>query len=172
MPKVPQPFRGERYAIGAARDGRALVLEPMTPVAADQLGAAIAQVGPWAHYAIPPATLAENFKLPSVAVASYRIECGGETAGAVAVRPMWLMGPYLQMLAVLPQFQRQGIGTRVVTWFEAEARIKARNAWLCVSAFNPGAQCLYRAHGFEPIATLDGLVREGDDELLMRKRLG
>jgi ribosomal protein S18 acetylase RimI-like enzyme len=170
MPKVPQPFRGERYEIGTARDGRALVLEPMTPAAADQLGAAIAQVGPWAYYAIPAATLAENLKLPGVA-ASYRIECGGETAGAVAVRPMWLMGPYLQMLAVLPPFQGQGIGTRVVAWFEAEARSEARNAWVCVSAFNSGAQRLYRAHGFEPIATLDGLMREGDDELLMRKRL-
>jgi GNAT superfamily N-acetyltransferase len=31
---------------------------------------------------------------------------------------MWLMGPYLQMLALLPPFQRQGIGTRVVAWFE------------------------------------------------------
>ena len=171
MSKVPQPFRGERYEIGAARDGRALVLEPMTPAVADLLGEVIAQVGPWAHYAIPPTTLAENFKLPGVAVASYRIECGGETAGAVAVRPMWLMGPYLQMLAVLPSFQGQGIGGRVVVWFEAEARITARNAWMCVSAFNPGAQRLYRAHGFEPVATLDGLVREGDDELLMRKRL-
>src|SRR6476661_5512531 len=101
MPKVPQPFRGERYEIGTARDGRALALKPMTPAAADKLGAAIAQVGPWAHYATPPATLAENFKLPGIAVASYRIECGDETVGAVAVRPMWLMGPYLQMLAVL-----------------------------------------------------------------------
>ena len=171
MPKVPQPFRGERYAIGTARDGRALVLEPMTPAVADQLGAAIAQVGPWAHYGIPPATLAENFKLPAVAVACYRIECDGETTGAVAVRPMWLMGPYLQMLAVLPPFQGQGIGTRVVAWFEAEARARSRNAWLCVSAFNPGAQRLYQAHGFELVATLDSVVREGDDELLMRKRL-
>ena len=154
MPKVPQPFRGERYEIGTARDGRAVALEPMTPVTADQLGAAIARVGPWAHYAIPPATLAENSSCrASPWPATDRVRW--RTAGAVAVRPMWLMGPYLQMLAVLPPFQGQGIGTSVVAWFEAEARIKARNAWLCVSAFNPGAQRLYLAHGFEPIATLD-----------------
>jgi hypothetical protein len=40
-----------------------------------------------------------------------------------------------------------------------------------VSAFNPGAQRLYRAHGFEQVAALGDLVRDGDDELLMRKRL-
>jgi ribosomal protein S18 acetylase RimI-like enzyme len=40
-----------------------------------------------------------------------------------------------------------------------------------VSAFNPVAQRLYKAHGFELVAALDGLVRDGDDELLMRKRL-
>ena len=56
-------------------------------------------------------------------------------------------------------------------WFEAEARGHFRNLWLCVSGFNTDAQRLYRAHGFERVATLDGLVREGDDELLMRKRL-
>lgn len=162
-------FRGERYEIGATRDGRPLALLPMTAAAADRLGVATSQIGPWAHYGFAAATLAENFKSPGAA--AYQIDCAGELAGAVVVRPVWLMGPYLQMLAVLPPFQGQGIGARVVTWFEAEARLKARNAWLCVSTFNPIAQRLYQAHGFEPVATLDGLVRDGDGELLMRKRL-
>jgi len=164
-----QPYRAERYEIGMARDGRRLALLPITAAAADRLGAAIAQIGPWAHYAIAGAALAEGLR--SAVTASYQIECAGESAGAVVIRPAWLIGPYLQMLAVLPAFQGQGIGTRVVAWFEAEARLKGRYAWLCVSAFNPGAQRLYRTHGFEVVATLSDLVRDGDDELLMRKRL-
>lgn len=169
MVTAMQPYRAERYEIGAAHDGRPLALLPMTAAAADRLGEAIAWIGPWAHYAFAGSALAEALK--ANAVASYQIECAGESAGAVVIRPAWLVGPYMQMLAVLPAFQGQGIGSRVVAWFEAEARLKGRNAWLCVSAFNPGAQRLYRAHGFELIATLDDLVRDGDDELLMRKRL-
>jgi ribosomal protein S18 acetylase RimI-like enzyme len=164
-----QPYRSERYEIGTSRDGRPLAVQPMTPAAADRLGEAIAGIGPWAHYAIAGTALAEGFKSGNAAV--YEIECSGESAGAVVIRPQWLVGPYLQMLAVLPPFQGQGIGSRVVAWFEAEARLKGRHAWLCVSAFNPAAQRLYRAHGFELVAPLADLVRDGDDELLMRKRL-
>ena len=171
MVTVLQPYRAERYEIGAARDGRPLAIEPITAATADRLGETIAQIGPWAHYAIAGSALAESFKSSSQAAASYQIECAGDSAGVVVIRPAWLIGPYLQMLAVLPPFQGQGIGTRVVAWFEAEARLKGRSAWLCVSAFNPGAQRLYRAHGFELVATLGDLVRDGDDELLMRKRL-
>jgi ribosomal protein S18 acetylase RimI-like enzyme len=171
MVSALQPFRAERYDIGAARDGRPLVLRPITPAVADRLGEAIAEIGPWAHYAIAGTALAEAFKSTGAITASFLIECSGESAGAVVIRPQWLVGPYLQMLAVLPAFQGQGIGSRVVAWFEAEARLKGRNAWLCVSAFNPGAQRLYRARGFELVATLGDLVRDGDDELLMRKRL-
>ncbi|HEU4378995.1 MAG TPA: N-acetyltransferase [Hyphomicrobiaceae bacterium] len=166
-----QPYRAERYDIGAARDGRPLALQPITAAMADRLGEAIAQIGPWAHYAIADTALAEAFKSTGTITASYQIECAGESAGAVVIRPQWLVGAYLQMLAVLPAFQGQGIGTRVVAWFEAEARLKGRSAWLCVSAFNPGAQRLYRTHGFELVARLADLVRDGDDELLMRKRL-
>lgn len=169
MVTVLQPYRAERYEIGTARNGRLLALEPITDAAADRLGEAIARIGPWAHYAIAGTALAEALK--SAVVAGYQIECDGESAGAVVIRPAWLVGPYMQLLAVLPEFQGQGIGSRVVAWFEAEARLKGRSAWLCVSAFNPGAQRLYRAHGFELVAALGDLVRDGDDELLMRKRL-
>ena len=102
---------------------------------------------------------------------SYQIECGADLAGAVVIFNPWLAGPYLQLSAVLPAHQKRGIGAQVLTWLEAEARGHFRNLWLCVSGFNTDAQRLYRQHGFEHVATLDGLVRDGDDELLMRKRL-
>jgi diamine N-acetyltransferase len=82
-----------------------------------------------------------------------------------------LAGPYLQMLAIQPSHQKHGIGARILAWLEAEARPEFRNVWLCVSGFNVDAQRFYAAHGYTEVATLDGLMREGDDELLMRKRL-
>ncbi len=171
MSEPRQPYRAERYEIGAARDGRRVALAPMTAEAADVLGDATAAIGPWAHYGLNGRTLAEGFKSSSPVAVRYQIECGGELAGAVIIRPLWLAGPYLQMLAVLPPFQGQGIGAKFLAWYEAEGRGHTRNLWLCVSGFNLDAQRFYRAHGYECAATLDGLMREGDDELLMRKRL-
>ena len=46
------------------------------------------------------------------------LEVDGVEAGAVSIRFPWLKGPYLELLALLPPFQRQGIGAGILTWFE------------------------------------------------------
>ncbi len=105
---------------------------------------------------------------------SHRFEvlCDGQSAGAIVIRYPWLAGPYLQMLAVLPAFQRVSIGARSLAGTRARrARAKARQTWLCVTRVNTNAQRFYRAHGYSMTASIDGLMRDGDDELLMRKRL-
>jgi ribosomal protein S18 acetylase RimI-like enzyme len=165
------PYRAERYEIGTARDGRPVALAPMTAAAADILGPATAAIGPWAHYALDGAAMAESFKSTASATVRYQVECDGKLAGVVLIRPVWLAGPYLQLLAVQPAYQGQGIGALLLAWYEAEVRGQARNLWLCVSSFNTEAQRFYLAHGFECIATLEALIRDGDDELLMRKQL-
>jgi len=43
--------------------------------------------------------------------------------------------------------------------------------WLCVSAFNDAAIGLYRSCGFEHVADLDDLIKDGERESFMRKRL-
>ena len=171
MPEPPRPFRSDRYEFGPGLDGQALALVPMTPAAADALGPKVAAIGPWAHYGFGAARMTAAFKSSDDGAVRYQIECGGEPAGAVVILSPWLAGPYLQMLAVLPTHQNRGIGAKFLAWYEAEARGHFRNLWLCVSGFNSEAQRLYRARGFERVATLEGLVRDGDDEHLMRKRL-
>lgn len=171
MSELLKPYRAERYEIGMTRDGGAVALAPITAATADILGNATAAIGPWAHYGLDAQTLAEGFKSSNLSAARYQIECGGELAGAVVIRTLWLAGPYLQMLAVLPPYQGCGIGALILDWYESEVRGHARNVWLCVSDFNVEAQRFYRAHGYECVATLDGLMRDGDDELLMRKRV-
>ena len=169
MSDAPRPYRPERYEIGTARDGRRVALLPMSAQTADILGRATVAFGPWAHYGLDGAVMSETFKNPTVS--AYQIDCDGALAGAVVIRPSWLVGPYLQMLAVLPPYQGQGIGARILAWYEAEAAPNVRNLWLCVSGYNVNAQRLYLAHGFERVVIIDGLLRDGDDELLMRKRL-
>jgi ribosomal protein S18 acetylase RimI-like enzyme len=55
---------------------------------------------------------------------------------------------------------------------EEEARAAgARNCFLCVSASNVGAQSFYRRYGYSEAARLDELIKDGEDEILIRKRL-
>jgi diamine N-acetyltransferase len=144
----------------------------MTADTAARLGPAIAGIGPWAHYDFTPNTLIAFLRGEMGDSHRFEIRCAGQPAGAVVIRYPWLAGPYLQMLAVLPDYQRQNIGARVLDWYEAQAaQSKSRQVWLCVTAANVNAQRFYRRQGYELTATLDGLMRDGDDELLMRKRL-
>ncbi len=100
----------------------------------------------------------------------YVIDIGGAPAGAAALRYPWLKGPYLELLALLPKHQGQGIGAAFLRWFEEEARRhEARNLWVCASRFNAGALAFYRRHGFAETAALPDLVASGFDEILLRK---
>ena len=100
----------------------------------------------------------------------YLIEAGGEPAGAVSIRHPWLKGPYLELLALLPLFQNQGIGAEILGWFEGEGlRAEARNLWVCASGFNERALHFYQRHGFSQAAALPGLVADGYTEILLRK---
>lgn len=171
MSEPAPPFLAEGYQLLPLRDGRALALGQFSAGSADVLGPATAAIGPWAHYGFNGSKIAANFTSRSEGVKRFQIECAGELAGAIIVVSPWLAGPYLQMLAILPPFQNMGVGARILAWFEAEARGHFRNLWLCVSGFNDNAQRFYQTHGYQRVATLDDLMRDGDAELLMRKRL-
>lgn len=168
----PAPLnRAERIEVGATRDGRALVLAPMTPDAAAVLGRACAAIGPWRHYAIGDALMTKQLAAQEAGAVRYQVLVAGEMAGAVIIRSPWLLGPYLQMLAVLPAFQNQAVGDALLRWYE-RAAVDAghRQAWLCVTGVNVHAQRFYREHGWQQVGLIPDLVRDGDDELLMRKQ--
>jgi diamine N-acetyltransferase len=171
MSEPLRPFRSDCYELGSSRDGLPVTLRPMSSSAAEALGAQTAAIGPWAHYGADADSITVALKRRDDGVIRYEVRCGTALVGAVVVHCPWLAGPYLQLLAVMPAHQNRGIGARILSWFESEGRSRYRNLWLCVSAFNVGAYRFYRAHGFERVATLEGLLRDGDDELLMRKRL-
>lgn len=149
-----------------------IVLEPMTPDGAGMLGEAFAGIDPWARYPFSASALEGYLGTNEAGAPRYAIRAGGALAGATGVRHAWLRGPYLQFLGVLPSFQSLGIGGRVVAWFEAEARASnERNIWVATSDFNSDALRFYERHGFQRAALLDGLVRDGVAEVLLRKRL-
>lgn len=163
-------FQIAHVTLPALADGRAVELGAVTAVG--RLAEAIVEVGPWKHYGADADIYAKRLVQAPSHQRLWEICVDRVPMGLVIVQPDWLMGPFLNTIAVFPAAQGLGIGHRVLDWYEAEARFAGvRNAWLCVTGFNTGAQQLYLRQGYARVAALGDLIRDGDDEWLMRKRL-
>lgn len=92
-------------------------------------------------------------------------------AGIVCIRSPWLMGSFIELLAIFPAFQRRGMGGEILTWLEMQTRLTSRNIWTTVSSFNKAAARFYMKRRFLPVGCLKDLVRPGFDENLLRKVL-
>ena len=161
---MSSPFSASRIDLQSARLG------PLDPACCQSLAEAIAAIPPWSTMNYPADAMARFLVSSADGAYRYRIEAGGEPAGAVSIRQPWLKGPYLELLAILPPFQNRGIGADILDWFEREAlRAEARNLWVCASGFNERALRFYQRHGFRQAAALPGLVGDGYTEILLRK---
>ena len=147
-------------------------LEAMTPDDAQALGHALAAIDPWSRMNYAAEDLAAFLSSSESGTHKLVIRCDGQRAGCVAVHENWLKGPYLQLLGLLPGFQSRGIGSLVLGWFAECGGPDTRNLWVISSTFNTRATAFYRRHGFTEVATLQDLVADGFDEVLLRKLLG
>ncbi len=158
------PFSAGRIDLQRARLG------PLDPACCLSLAQAIVAIPPWSAMNYPADAMARFLASSGDGAYRYRVEAGGELAGAVLIRQPWLKGPYLELLALLPPFQSLGIGAEILDWFEREAlRAEARNLWVCASGFNQRALRFYQRHGFRETVALPGLVGDGYTEILLRK---
>ena len=163
--------RSDDNVLRVSSGGAGVTLEPMSVQVAEALGPAFAAIDPWLSYPYPASALTAYFSTVEPGAPRYALRVEGNSAGAIGIRDNWLRGPYLQFLGVLPQYQRQGIGELVLEWFEARASAAhERNLWVAASDFNGHAIAFYERHGFMRVASLDGLVRDGTTEILLRKR--
>lgn len=167
--ELAPPYLAPRYELG--RDLIALRLG-LTALEAAQLGPAFAAIDPWARYPYPASALTAYLAKAEPHAPRYAVLDGAVIIGALGLRLDWLRGPYVQFLAVLPANQTRGIGALILAWVERQALASAeRNLWVAASDFNTGALRFYERHGFSRVADLDGLVREGRKEILLRKRI-
>jgi diamine N-acetyltransferase len=168
---APAPFKDDRHEI-AVRGGSPVIAEPMTADEAGPLAEAVAALEPWRTYGYPAAKLAAFLATREPGAPRYGLLRDGKVLGGIVVRLNWMRGPYIQFLAVLPPYQGYGIGSAVVAWVEALARLaEERNLWIAASEINEPARRLYQRLGFREVAKLDDLVCEGRSEILYRKRL-
>jgi ribosomal-protein-alanine N-acetyltransferase len=93
-------------------------------------------------------------------------------SGIALVRPKFLFGDYLELLAIAPTVTGQGLGRLLLTHVESLAFARGKNLFACVSDFNTGARRFYRRHGFVEVGPLPDLLVPGSAEILLRKTIG
>lgn len=144
----------------------------MTDEHAAQLAPQIATIDPWHRLEISETAIFELLAKPAPDQLRRTILSNGVPVGAIVVRRDWLLGPYLRHLSLIANARGIGLGDTAIEWLVTYTTAeKQRNIWLCVSEFNTPAQRFYIRHGFEAVQTLDDLVKPGENEILMRRRL-
>jgi ribosomal-protein-alanine N-acetyltransferase len=79
---------------------------------------------------------------------------------------------YIQTLFVQNDMRGKGLGKKMLQFCEKKILSISPNIFICVSSFNKGALKLYEEFGFIHIGVLPNFVRNGFDELLLRKTVG
>jgi len=87
----------------------------------------------------------------------------------VALRGAFCRFPYLMLIAVNEACRGQGVGNRLLSFFEEIGFGEADRIFLLVSHFNTGARRLYELLGYKSVGVLPDLVIKGVDEILMMK---
>jgi len=79
---------------------------------------------------------------------------------------------HLNLLGVEPQFQRRGIGRRILRWLEASAlEAGTFDITLEVRANNHEAQAFYLGLGYEPVGRIERYYQGVEDAIRMRRSL-
>lgn len=100
------------------------------------------------------------------------IEVDGTVVGIALLRPKFLLGDYLELLAIAPTAQGKGLGTALLRHVEAMVFERVKNLFVCVSDFNHRARAFYERQGYQAIGPIPDLLVPGHAEILMRKTIG
>ena len=166
MSKLSRPFVELQVTLTRCTLARAVSADE-----ADYLGEQLAAMDPWLTLGFSATALSAYLLRDDSALHRYVVSVDDGVAGVICIRHPWLRGPYVELLGLADGFQGLGIGRELLDWVESEAIPVAKNVWGATSSFNDRALAVYRKAGFEPVGVIEGLVRDGMDEILLRKRL-
>ena len=79
---------------------------------------------------------------------------------------------YIQTICIGAGHRGKGYGKKLLQFCEERILKISPNIFICVSSFNKDAYRLYKEFGFRKIGVLENFVKEGFNELLMRKSFG
>ena len=125
---------------------------------------------PWLTLGIGYHACLDAFKGPCKEI--YVLENDDEIAGFVILQICGSFSGYIQTLCVNRKYRGQGLGKRLLYFCQERIYRISPNIFICVSSFNKGAIKLYNEFGFKLVGELKDFVKEGFDELLLRKTVG
>ena len=103
---------------------------------------------------------------------SYVVDQNGNVAGIAIVRQKFLLGDYLELLAVADWARGKGLGGKLLGHIEPIVFGRATNLFACVSDFNAQARAFYKKHGYQEIGPMPNFLIPGSAEILLRKTAG
>ncbi|HIJ38502.1 MAG TPA: GNAT family N-acetyltransferase [Rhodospirillaceae bacterium] len=126
---------------------------------------------PFSQHGFTAAGLTSYLSKKDPSLFRYVIKTKGRMAGVLAWRSPWLRGSLIELLAVYPEAQGLGLGSKALAWLIDKEKAKSKNLWVTVSDFNAAAKRFYLRHGFVETAALPDLVSRGISESLLRRAL-
>lgn len=132
--------------------------------------ARLIEFGPWRTLGIAAERIFKDLTNPQREV--FVAEFGGKIAGVLVLHLGGAFDGYLQLIAVLPEFQNRGFGNQLVQFAEGKIFPRSPNVFLCVSSFNHRAQKFYERLGYQRVGELKDFLVQGQSEILLRKTRG
>src|SRR5207247_6583198 len=111
--------------------------EPEYREACDQK---LADSEPWKRLGYTSADWARLFCAMPQGRDAFIIETNGAVAGLALLRSRFLMGDYLELLAIAPSARGKGLGGILLNYLEGLVFARAKNLFVCVSDFNQEAR--------------------------------
>lgn len=102
----------------------------------------------------------------------YVVELDGQVAGVAIVKQKFLLGDYVELLAVAESTRHKGLGGQLLHYVEQLVFGRTKNLFVCVSDFNELAKGFYRKHGYQEIGPMPNFLIPGSAEILLRKTVG
>jgi len=103
---------------------------------------------------------------------SYVVEQSGRVAGIAVVRRKFLLGDYIELLAVADWARGKGLGGLLLAHVEVSVFSRSMNLFACVSDFNDQARHFYEKQGYHEIGSMPNFLISGSAEILLRKTNG
>lgn len=148
------------------------LLVPINNVTAQAISQQLIYMTPWQELGYQAQTLERYFLSQAEGFTSLVLTINQQSAGIITLRSSWLRGTLLELIAILPAFQRQGLGVWLINWlYDYAQQRQQRNLWTLASAFNTKALQFYQTQGFTIVGQLDDFIIQGQDELLLRRIL-
>lgn len=102
----------------------------------------------------------------------YILELDHKLEGFVILQVTGSFKGYIQTLCVSESMRNKGLGKKLLEYAEARIHRISPNLFICVSTFNTRALKLYEDFGFSRVGILNNFLKEGFDEILLRKTKG